>query len=83
MTKTEITITVATVVMLGLLGCSGFQSAKAKANGTGNSQNSDGRLIGLTSTGYIINEVECLGHYYIVVERGGIVHAEHCPCKSK
>lgn len=64
---------------LGLVGCGSIKTEKNKTTDT-------------TKIKYYRNDhttiysIEVEGHLYIVYDgchEGGIIHAEHCPCKMK
>jgi len=44
------------------------------------------QIVSKTEFGEGVREVEIKGHIYLIFEgvnKGNIIHAEHCPCKNK
>ena len=65
-------------VIILCLGCSNIDKEKSNVDGV-----TQVKLINTTSVSYLyIVEIE--GHQYILngTYNGGIIHAEHCPCKN-
>lgn len=65
---------------LGLVGCSSIETEKIKATETTKIKYYRNDLGGAIYT------IEVEGHLYIAIYEGygaGIIHAEHCPCKTK
>ena len=65
---------------LGLVGCGSIETEKIKTTDTPKIKYYRNDM------GGHIYSVEVEGHLYIVfgaAHGGGIIHAEHCPCKTK
>lgn len=64
---------------LGLVGCVSIETEKIKATETT-------KIKYYRKDHTFIYSIEVEGHLYIVFNgyhEGGIIHAEHCPCKTK
>ena len=64
---------------LGLVGCSSIETEKIKPT-------KPTKIKYYRNDYTLIYSIEIEGHLYIVFDgyhEGGIIHAEHCPCKTK